>query len=66
MTPFQELIELFFNNDYVLCVTQEARKTSNSLPIRYVLGNYKTLHQTFFVWKRTVLIKHFFVQFHII
>ena len=51
MTPFQELIELFFNNDYVLCVTLDARKTSNGLPIRYVLSNYKTLHQTFFIWK---------------
>ena len=47
MTPLQERIEQFFNNDYVSCVTPAARKTSNGLPIKYALGNYKTLHQKF-------------------
>ena len=47
MTPLQERIEQFFNNDYVSRVTRDARKTSNGLPIRYALGNYKTLHQKF-------------------
>ena len=47
MTPLQERIKQFFNNDYVSCVTPAARKTSNGFHIKYALGNYKTLHQKF-------------------
>ena len=47
MTPLHERIEQFFNNDYLSCVTLNARKTSNGLPIRHALGNYKTLYQKF-------------------
>ena len=46
-TSMEEKIEEFLNNDYVSRVTPDVRKTSKGTAIRYVLGNYKTLHQKF-------------------
>ena len=56
--PLQERIEQFFSNDYVSRVTPDARKTSNGLPIRYALGNYKTLHQKIFKYGRELFLSN--------